>query len=166
MTKDDGQRDDKGCFVEGNDVGAQFAEGNLGGPGGPVGNTKRETHGVYSYQEHGELPEARKTSALVSRVDQIRDHLRTRDGLELEQEQVTERALVALDLALSWVQKQREQGKPLADIRVYKMVPALLNTAGRQIRQLFDIKGELGKNADVLDYEELVKQLERQAKDG
>jgi len=160
-------RDEKGCFVEGNEIGkdTRLAPGYAGGPGGPVGHEKSVTHGMYSYEEHGELPEVRKTPALVSRIDQIRDHLRTRDGLELEQEQVTERALVALDLALSWVQKQREQGKPLADIRVYKMVPALLNTAGRQVRQLFDIKGELGKDGDVLDYEELVKELQRRADD-
>ena len=130
----------------------RFQKGNPGGTGGPVGNDKATRHGVYSYEATGELPEARKTPALVSRVDQIRDHLRTRDGLELEQEQVAERALVALDLALSWVQRKRSEGKPLSEITIFRMIPALVNSAGRQVTALFDIKERLGKEgADVID---------------
>ena len=130
----------------------RFKEGYEGGPGGPEGNDKAATHGMYSYQEHGELPEARKTPALVSRVDEIHENVATRAGLEREQQKVTERALVSLDLALSWVKTQRDSGQPLDKISIFRMLPALLNSAGRALSQALDMKDRLGKaGPDVID---------------
>ena len=130
----------------------RFKEGYEGGPGGPEGNDKAATHGMYSYQEHGELPEARKTPALVSRVDEIHENVATRAGLEREQQKVTERALVSLDLALSWVKTQRDSGQPLDKISIFRMLPALLNSAGRALSQALDMKERLGKaGPDVID---------------
>jgi hypothetical protein len=147
-------RDAKGRFVEGNEIGkdTRLAPGYEGGPGGPTGNTKRETHGVYSYQERGELPEARKTPAIVSRVDEIRRNVATADGLEREQEKLAEKALVALDLALSWVKTQKDAGHSLDGIKVFRMIPALLNSAGRALSQSMEMKEKLGKvGPNVID---------------
>ena len=126
------------------------------------GNEAAVTHGLYSYQATGELPEARQTPAAVTRLEQIRDNLATVEGLEIEQEGITEQAIMAVNLALSWVEKKRGEGAALDDIRVYRMVPALLNTAGRQIKQLIELKEKAGKGNDALDYAELIKQLEEQ----
>jgi len=139
----------------------RFKEGNTASTGGPVGNDKTVTHGVFSYRERGELPEARKTPALVSRVDEVRLNVATAEGLEREQEKLAEKALVCLDLALSWVKTQRDGGQALDKISVFRMIPALLNSAGRALAQSLDMKEKLGKfGADVIDYEELVKRLE------
>ena len=132
--------------------GTRFKPGCEGGPGGPPGHEKAVTHGAYAYREHGELPEARRTPALVSRVDEIRENVTTRQGLEREQQKVTERALVSLDLALSWVKTQRDEGLPLDKISIFRMLPALLNSAGRALSQALDMKDRLGKaGPDVID---------------
>jgi len=46
VSRDDG-RDEKGCFVEGNEIGkdTRLAPGHAGGPGGPVGNQKNMAAG-------------------------------------------------------------------------------------------------------------------------
>jgi len=130
----------------------RFQKGYEGGPGGPEGNQKRLEHGVYSYERTGELPEARRTPALLSRVDEIRHNVATADGIEREQEKLAEKALVALDLALSWVKKRRDDGDSLDKINVFRMIPALLNSAGRALSQSMDMKEKLGKvGPNVID---------------
>jgi hypothetical protein len=124
-------------------------------------NTNALQHGVYSYQQSGDIPEPRQSSEAMTRIQEIRENLATAEGLEKEQEWVTEKALVSLELALSWVKEKREEGRPLDNIKIFKMVPALINSAGRQISQLMDVKDKLGKvDALIADYEEIIGEAE------
>lgn len=126
--------------------------------GAPADNENAISHGVYSYQRSGEVPEARRTPAVMTRIQEIQENLATAEGLEREQEQVTEKSLAALDLALGWVQQKRRDGRALDDIKVFKMLPALLNTAGRQLAQLLEMKERVGKTGMLADYEQILKQ--------
>ena len=127
--------------------------------GGDHGKKNAATHGTYSIKTTGELPEARQTPALVARHQEIADNLATPEGCELEQERVTETALLALEAAISWVREKRGEGKALDAIPIFKMIPALVNSAGRQVSSLQEMKAKAGKR-QAIDYDALVKELQ------
>lgn len=113
-----------------NELG-QFTEGNDARPHAPC--TK---HGVYTYERNRKLPASRQTPRNLARVDEIRANVQTLAGLTEEQERLTETALVAVDLAISWVNERRRAGVALQNIKIFGSIPALINSAGRQIKQL------------------------------
>jgi hypothetical protein len=121
------------------------------------GHEKSVSHGVYAYRRSGDIPEARQTPEVTARIQELRENLATVEGMEKEQENLTEVAIGSLELALSWVREKREDGLGLDDIKIFRQVPALINAAGRQLSQLMDVKDRLGKvDAMIADYEELI----------
>jgi hypothetical protein len=113
------------------------------------------THGLYAVRDRGE---AAMTNPQRSRLQEIKEQLESAEGIRQMMQERTANAILLVELATSYVADEHKAGIPLDEIKVLKALPAFMNTAHRQIRDLLDVmpadvveSAELARIKEVLD---------------
>ena len=115
-------------------------------------------HGVYSVRDRGQ--EA-MTTPQRSRLQEIKEQLETRQGVKDMMQERTSHAVLLVELASAYVAGLHRAGVPLDEIPLLKALPAFMNTAHRQIRDLLDVMpAEMGENAELARIREVLDAAE------
>jgi hypothetical protein len=96
----------------------------------------KKTHGAYAFQDRGEAalePTGR------TRLMELREHVRSRDGvLDLLQQKAADSVLI-FELVQSYVAEEVREGKPLDEIKALKALPAFMNSMQRALTSLISL---------------------------
>ena len=116
------------------------------GVGGPPGNEKRKTHGVYSVMHRGAeaLPEALKGREL-----EVVENLATHEGVCQELERVALRYILICECGIHWLDEivaagvnPWRSGKNRSPEPVLRMLGSYLNGAARTLARLAELRGD------------------------
>ena len=112
-------------------------------------NKNAVKHGVRAFQARGEQA---LTSTGRSRHSELRELVQSREGIvELLQQRAAD-AVMVVEMAISYVAKQTQDGHPLADIPVMRALPAYQNSAVRALHTLADMMPK-DKDIDINTFE-------------
>jgi hypothetical protein len=108
-------------------------------------------HGAYSFKDNGVRVLDHQGR---SRLQEIKEQLETRQGVVDMMQERTANAVMLVELVTSYVAKEHKAGIPLDEIPVFRSLPAFMNSAHRQIKDLLDA---MPNDGEVLDLAEHVK---------